>query len=165
MVRAHARMLPPPNVLMPFKALRDASCTMSSASARLPVIHLASLNASSRYGRNTSAKRVWSIWSSPFKSVECLPRQSTGIRQICGGRMAREHCEASANHHLRGHVGMERARIVVSPGLSERACECLPWRERQCAADAVIEHESVGCTVIVAPGDAFARVNCDRAWV
>src|SRR5882757_9017446 len=63
MVSSQARALPPEKPAMPACALRQASCTTSSASAVLPVSQRASDNASPRCGSTTSAKRAARIFS------------------------------------------------------------------------------------------------------
>ncbi|CDX48986.1 hypothetical protein MPL3365_10154 [Mesorhizobium plurifarium] len=63
MVSSHARGFPPANPAIPACALRQASCTTSSASAVLPVSQRASDSASPRCGSTTSAKRAASIFS------------------------------------------------------------------------------------------------------
>src|SRR5438552_18456135 len=63
MVSSQARELPPAKPAMPAYALRQASCTTSSASAAFPVSQRASDSASPRCGSTTSAKRAASIFS------------------------------------------------------------------------------------------------------
>src|SRR3954451_3208362 len=58
MVSSQERALPPEKPAMPACALRQASCTTSSASAVLPVSQRASDSASPRCGSTTSAKRA-----------------------------------------------------------------------------------------------------------
>src|SRR3954451_21000908 len=70
MVSIHARALPTANVSIARKALRHASCTTSSASARSPVSHSAVVRASGRWGRTTAENRAFessSIMRAPYQ--------------------------------------------------------------------------------------------------
>src|SRR5262249_30303084 len=73
MVSTQARGFPPLNPRMFLKARIEASCTMSSASSRLPASQCASQKASTRYGTNTSVKRAWSVASSTFNPIANPP--------------------------------------------------------------------------------------------
>src|SRR5262245_39103477 len=70
-----------------------------------------------------------------------------------------------SDHDLGGHVRVEGAQIVVRPGLGKSAGKALPGRERHYAADAIVEHERMWRTVIVAPGNAFSGVNGNQVRV
>src|SRR5262245_52292619 len=96
---------------MPLNALSDASCTTSSASARLPVSQRASRYASVRCGRNTAAKRARSVASAtpaPLTFALAAP--------------PREGC-AEAIPAVKGHVvamRTERAPLVRAVGEGAR---------------------------------------------
>src|SRR4030095_12143658 len=79
------------------------------------------------------------------------------MRTLARRRTTQIHVSLSAYNHAPGHVGMDRAAVIVSPGLIESTAKACSRQQEIRTRCAVIVLQPMRRAIVIGPGDALAR--------